>query len=73
MDRYSSEEPSEEQNSEETAGSRRAGSMLVVARALIMALADNGPIYAWWMDTVVLGAERAARDGAYLQRRRIAS
>ena len=38
MDRYASEEPSEEQNSEETAGSRRAGSMLVVARALIMAL-----------------------------------
>ncbi len=55
MDRYSSEEPSEEQNSEETVGSRRAGSMLVVARALIMALADNGLIYAWWMDTVVLG------------------
>ena len=43
MDRYSSEEPSvEEQTSEETAGSRRAGSMLVVARALIMALSMLG-------------------------------
>ena len=43
MDRYSSEEPSvEEQNSEETAGSRRAGCMLVVARTLIMALSMLG-------------------------------
>jgi hypothetical protein len=39
MDNYSLEEPYvEEQNTEETAGSRRAGGMLVVAGALIMAL-----------------------------------
>ena len=47
MDRYASEEPSEEQNSEETAGSRRAGSMLVVARALIMALSMLGGWTTW--------------------------
>ncbi len=42
--------------------------MLVVARALIMTLSmlDGWTPWSW-------GAERAARDGAYLQRRRTAS
>jgi hypothetical protein len=48
MDHYSLEEPYiEEQNTEETARSRRAGGMLVVTGALIMALSMLGGWTPW--------------------------